>query len=117
MNGRINLLLKDSGTKYFLLLCIVFIIAQIILTGFFYSKLPPLIPFFNSLPWGTERLSPPLFIFAVPAGVIIILLLNIYISTRIYLKHALIARILMVNVFLISLLGLMAIAQMLLLIF
>lgn len=117
MSAKISTLLKDSSIKYSLLLCLFFLFAQSILLAFFYFTLPPIVPFFNSLPWGTERLAASQFMLSLPMGVTIILLINLYISKRIYLKHALIARILTVNGLLISLLGFLAIAQIVLLVF
>lgn len=117
MSAKISTLFKDSSIKYSLLLSFFFLIIQIILLVFFYAKLPPLIPFFNSLPWGQERLGKLELVFLVPAGTLLILILNTYIAKRIYIKHGLTSRLLSVNGLLISLLGFVALAQIMLLVF
>lgn len=117
MNVKNSFIVQDSSIKYPFFLCIFFIITQLILLAVFYNNLPPLIPLFNSLPWGESRLAFSQFIFLVPAVSIIVILLNLYIAKLIYTKHTLVARILTVNGFLISLLGFLALAQILLLVF
>lgn len=117
MKFKNNILLKDGSIKYSIILCLLFAVAQVVLLAFFYRNLPPYIPLFNSLPWGEERLAFSQLIFLVPVFSIVILLVNLYIAKIIYLKHALIARLIIVNAFLIALLGFIALLQILLLIY
>lgn len=72
-----------------------------------YSKLPPLLPVFNQLPWGEKRLSQTIGIF-IPSGVVFaILIFNIIASSLSYPKSPLISRMLAVTSFLTSLLTLL----------
>jgi len=72
----------------------LFIIASIIFILFFYSGLPPFIPIFNQLPWGEQRLGPTLTIFIPVLAALLILIINIFISTLTYKKTPLVARML-----------------------
>ncbi len=83
----------------FLLISFTFIYAIIN-----YSKLPPLLPVFNQLPWGQERLSITLGIFIPPFLVLIIFIFNIFASAFIYPRSPLLSRMFAVTSFLISLL-------------
>lgn len=72
-----------------------------------YSKLPPLLPVFNQLPWGEQRLSSTWGIF-IPSGVVLVILItNIVISSLAYPRSPLISRMFAVTGFLTSLLALL----------
>jgi hypothetical protein len=58
-----------------------------------YSKLPPLVPVFNQLPWGNNRLVPVNGIFIPVIAFIVILIFNVLFSSIVYSKNPLIARI------------------------
>ncbi len=71
---------------------IFLILTTVIYIAFSYGKLPPFIPIFNQLPWGEQRLGSQITIF-IPIGIsLLILAINIFISTLIYKKIPLIAR-------------------------
>jgi hypothetical protein len=73
---------------------IFFVITSIIYVLFAYTKLPPLIPVFNQLPWGEQRLGVTTAIF-IPIGVsFLILAINIFTSNSIYKNIPLISRML-----------------------
>ena|ERR1035437_6518126 len=57
-----------------------------------YTNLPPLIPIFNQLPWGDNRLTPTLGIFIPIVIFIIIFIFNILFTSIVYSKNPLIAR-------------------------
>lgn len=57
-----------------------------------YANLPPLIPIFNQLPWGDNRLTPTIGIFIPIVTFITIFILNILFTSIIYSKNPLIAR-------------------------
>jgi len=58
-----------------------------------YGSLPPLIPIFNQLPWGNDRLTPTIGIFIPIAAFIVIFIFNILFTSIVYSKNPLIARI------------------------
>jgi len=58
-----------------------------------YVNLPPLIPLFNQLPWGNNRLTPTVGIFIPIAIFIVIFILNVLFTSIVYSKNPLIARL------------------------
>jgi len=55
---------------------IAFLLVQISLILFFWSKLPPEVPLFYSRPWGKEQLVNPWFLFLLPGLTLVIFLFN-----------------------------------------
>lgn len=72
----------------------LFIFSSIIITLLFYGNLPPLIPIFNQLPWGEQRLGTTVTIFIPILTSLITTISNLIISTIIYKKIPLVARML-----------------------
>jgi hypothetical protein len=58
-----------------------------------YVNLPPLIPIFNQLPWGNNRLTPTVGIFIPIIAFIVVFILNVLFTSIIYSKNPLIARL------------------------
>ena len=81
-----------------------------------YSQLPPLLPVFNQLPWGVDRLGNSWGIFIPSLIVLLIFSFNILLSAFIYSYSPLISRLFAVTSFLISLLNLLFIVRTILLI-
>lgn len=76
-----------------------------------YRNLPPLMPIFNQLPWGTQRLTETIGIF-IPIIVFgIVFLINIIFASFVYSKNPLIARIVSAITFIISILNLLFIVR------
>lgn len=86
---------------------VILIIVAIIYILINYSKLPPLLPVFNQLPWGEKRLSETIGIFIPSVVVIFILVFNIIASSLAYPRSPLISRMLAVTSFLTALLMLL----------
>lgn len=76
-----------------------------------YSKLPPLLPVFNQLPWGERRLSATPGIFIPSIIVFIIFVFNTFVSAIIYSNSPLISRMLAITSFLTTLLTLLFIVR------
>jgi hypothetical protein len=70
------------------------IIATFIYVLFSYNKLPPLVPIFNQLPWGEQRLGATFTIFIPTTIALLILIINLFLSALIYGKIPLISRML-----------------------
>src|SRR5258708_23706495 len=82
----------------------ILIVLSFALIGIFYSKLPPILPVFNQLPWGEARLGAKQQVF-IPTGVALgFYLVNTTISYRMYDKIPLLSRIIMVTTLLFCLL-------------
>ena len=58
-----------------------------------YNNLPPLIPIFNQLPWGDNRLTPTIGIFIPIIVFIVIFIFNVLFTSIVYSKSPLIARL------------------------
>src|SRR3989344_5577265 len=87
------------------ILTVILIIVAIIYILINYNKLPPLLPVFNQLPWGEERLSTTAGIFIPEAIVATIFIFNIFFSAAIYPFSPLISRMLSITSFLTALLS------------
>jgi hypothetical protein len=71
---------------------IFLIVTAIVYILFSYGKLPPLIPIFNQLPWGVQRLGATFTIFIPVLIALLIFAINIFTSASIYKKIPLISR-------------------------
>ena len=117
MRDNFKTILADNGIYYTLLFATGILVIQVVGLAFVYSKLPPVIPLFNSLSWGKERLVPSIFIFTVPAFLLATCLFNIVYLSIAHKKHALLSRMLSVNLLLAVVLSFIALIQILLLVF
>ena len=89
----------------------IFILSSLLFIALQFGILPPYVPIFNQLPWGEDRLGSTLMIFLPVAGVIIISLTNIFISSAIYTKSQIISRMLTIASILSSFLSFLFIAR------
>lgn len=117
MKEKFNLVKKDSIIRLSFYVSLGFFLLQCLLIAFFFGKLPPFIPFMNSLVWGSERLVPSSIILSIPLVWLAIFCINYFSSIFIYKNHTLAARILSFNMLLFALLSLFANVQILLLVF
>ena len=117
MKDNLNLILSDNLIKIAIFSSGFLILFQALLILLFFPKLPPLIPFLNSQPWGEERLYPANIVFLIPVLLIIIFVINNFLSAAFYKRNTLMARILSFNSLLFIFLCLLAFAQIILLVF
>lgn len=117
MSVNLSFIRADRGIKYAVVLTGVVLLIETVVSIFLYTKFPPLIPLFNSLSWGRDRLAPSFFIFTIPAFILSIMIANIFFASVSYKKHALLSRMVSINLVLISALSLVALGQIFLLIF
>ncbi len=82
----------------------------------FWSKLPPVIPFFYSLPWGEEQLASPLALWISLTATIVITVVNNLLVFILYKKSTYLAQVLSVATFVINLLIAIAIIRIILLV-
>ena len=104
MNRFFKNILTDRTTQRGFIFSIIIIALSVFYIAFYYNSLPPLIPLFNQLPWGPQRLSKTIGIFIPPLIALLIFLINLIIASRFYAKTPLLARILAITSFLISIL-------------
>lgn len=81
-----------------------------------YTKLPPFVPIFNQLPWGSQRLTstPGIFIPIVLFGLIFIV--NLIFTSFVYPKNPLLARIVAATTLLVAIINFLFIVRTLLII-
>lgn len=113
MKEKFNLIISDQFVRISLLLSFIFLVPLLGIIIITYSGLPPLIPFFNSMPWGEDRLVNGGVVIFLPLLLLIIFTSNIALATFSYAKYVLISRIVLFNCFLFLLLGLLAYLQIL----
>lgn len=117
MRDNLKLLFADNLIKISLLSSLILILIQVLLILIFFTKLPPLIPFLNSQPWGVERLSSSSTTLFLPAFLIAVFFLNNFLSATFYKRNTLIARILSFNSLLFISLSVFAYIQIIFLVF
>lgn len=104
MKEILSLIRNDKILNRFYLASLGLIGITILYILFIFKNLPPVIPMFNQLPWGEERLGPAISIFLPDIIVGTIFILNLILSGLFYSRTPLISRILAVTCFLIALL-------------
>lgn len=103
MLGRFNYLKRDKIANRSYLLSFFLLALTCICSSLFYGLLPPVIPVFNQLPWGIQRLGDKFLIFLPLAFSSLMLLFNIIYSGFIYEKMPLVVRMIGITAFFISL--------------
>lgn len=107
MKKYFKYLRKDRLIFRLFILAFILVALSFIYAALNYTKLPPLLPIFNQLPWGENRLSITPGIFIPPFVALGILILNLFLSAFSYEKSPLIARLFAVTTCLIGLLTLL----------
>jgi hypothetical protein len=101
----------DKIIKWSFQLSTVSLLSQLVYTGFSYLSLPPLVPLFNQLPWGEDRLGQKYEIFIPCILTLLFLIGNLFLINALYEKLPLLSRILSITALLISILSLIFIFQ------
>ena len=105
MRRYFNYLSQDRLILRLYVITGILIVATTVSTLISYSKLPPLLPVFNQLPWGERRLSETPGIFIPEVIVVVIFVFNIFFSAISYTRSPLISRMLAITSFLTALLA------------
>jgi hypothetical protein len=102
MNALTKLLRADTIFFWCFYGSLGLLLIALILIVVFYTKLPPVIPIFQQLPWGYDRLGTKETIF-IPLGISLLLfVVNFLFSAMYYERLPLVARMLSTTAFLIS---------------
>jgi hypothetical protein len=96
----------DKIVRWTLIMGAIVLLAQTVYVGIFYLSLPPFLPIFNQMPWGSDRLGSRSEIFLPLVIAIAFFMLNSYLLARLYEKTPLVSRILSVTTLLITVLAL-----------
>lgn len=98
---------RDRLVLRLFLISFVFLVFTFVYLAFNYTKLPPLLPVFNQMPWGQARLSITPGIFIPPIIALVIFITNILLASFSYEKSPLLARLFAVTTTLTGLLTLL----------
>jgi hypothetical protein len=105
MNAYIKTLFADKIIKTTLIASFVLLLSGIIFVLFSLKKIPPYIPLYNQLTWGSERLGVG-YMILLPLGLsLTFLIVNSILAKIFYQKAPLLSRILSVATFLLMLLS------------
>lgn len=105
MKSFINNIRADRWTFRGFNISLILTFLTIVFILFNYRNLPPLIPIFNQLPWGVQRLTETPGIFIPVAVFGVIFLINIIFASFVYSQNPLIARIVSATTFIIAILN------------
>lgn len=113
MNGLFNFkeIRSDKIISWGNIITLIIILSSLLSIALQFGILPPYVPIFNQLPWGEDRLGSTPMILLPVAGVVIISLVNIFISSAIYTKSQIISRMLTVSSILSSFLSFLFIVR------
>lgn len=117
MKDKFSLIMNDRLARIAIIVSMLFLVPTVILIMFFYEKLPPYIPLFNSMPWGEQRLFSSNINIIFPLVLIGVFLANTLFSAFVYKEYVLASRLLMLNSLLFFMLGFLAYIQILFLVF
>jgi hypothetical protein len=105
MNEVSSLVKADKIVRWGMTFSFILLLFQAGLLAAFYLKLPPVIPLFNQLPWGEERLGIK-YEFLLPLAITsIFFLFNYVLLRKLYITMPLVSRIIGVTTLLASLLS------------
>jgi len=105
MKNLINNIKSDKITLRGFFSSFLLGIITIIYILFNYKSLPPFIPIFNQLPWGEQRFTNASGIFITIIIFSFIFIINLIISSIIYSKNPLLARILAATTLLVAIIN------------
>jgi len=105
MKNLIHNIKSDKITLRGFLLSFIFGLVTIIYILFNYKTLPPFIPIFNQLPWGEQRFTNTSGIYITSIIFSFVYIFNLILSSLIYSKNPLLARILAATTLLVSIIN------------
>lgn len=111
MNAFIKKIQSDKIMWFSFIFSFFLVAVSLLFIAFFYKQLPPVIPLFNQMPWGEERLSEKQDIFFPPAVTFFIFIANFSIAFFLYEKMPLVCRMLCTTSLLVCLLMLLVVIR------
>lgn len=111
MSAFIKKIQSDKMMWFSFILSFLLVLMSLLLIVLFYPQLPPLIPLFNQMPWGEERLSEKQYIFILPTIAFFIFIVNFCIAFFLYEKMPLVCRLLCATSLLVCLLMLLIVTR------
>ena len=105
MNEVSNFVKADKIIRWGMVFSFLLLLSQAVLIALFYLKLPPVLPLFNQLPWGVDRLGTNYEIFLPLVITSVFFLFNYFLLRKLYITMPLISRIIGVTTLLAALLA------------
>jgi hypothetical protein len=105
MNEASKLVKADKIIRWGMTFSFLLLLFQASLIGIFYLKLPPILPLFNQLPWGDDRLGTNYEILLPLVITLVFFLFNYFLLRKLYITMPLISRIIGVTTLLAALLS------------
>ncbi len=105
MREVFKLVVEDKIAKWAFMLSGIFLILESIIIAFFYFSLPPLLPLFNQMPWGEERLGAKIEIFLPIILASIFFILNFFLISSLHKNLPLLSRIVSITTILVVILS------------
>ena len=97
--------------------CVIgFTALSILAIAWRWNRLPPMVPLWYSLPWGTSQLSPPIFLIILPIGALAIYFINLLLSMYVTAEYLIFTQILYLSSFVFSCLSLITLIKILFLV-
>lgn len=94
MNAVIRSLTEDKIIRYGTIVAVLLLLVHLGYLLIFYNRIPPVVPLYNQLPWGEERLGERLHSFIPLLVATVIIVINTMLSSLLYDRMPLISRIL-----------------------
>lgn len=105
MSEAINLVKSDKIIRWGMTFSFIILLFQAGLIAVFYLKLPTVVPIFNQLPWGEDRLGQN-YEFLLPLAITsVFFLLNYMLLRKLYITMPLVSRIIGITTLLTTLLS------------
>lgn len=106
MKGFINFLRSDKIIFRGTMVSLILLGLHLLSLGLFYRMLPPYVPVYNQLPWGTERLGSRLELFLPFLIILTLTIVNMILQKIWYEKVPLLSRMITVTTLLSNILAL-----------
>lgn len=87
-------LFTDSLLKWISRIMLIFVVTTAIFLGLKWATLPPVVPFFYSLPWGEDQLGTPFFLLIAFIGGFLVYILMLTLGLLLFKKTTYFARLL-----------------------
>lgn len=94
LKDNFNSLWQDKEAKASLRIALAILLFSLALLIFTWSKLPPQLPLFYSLPWGEEQLGQPILLLVPPIGCLLWGALNFFLAVFCFKQQPLASKIL-----------------------
>jgi hypothetical protein len=105
MNGIFSLVKSDKIIRWGMTLAFILLALHALSLAFFYITLPPVVPLFNQLPWGDDRLGVKFEIMLPLVITTLFFIFNYFLLARLYKTMPLVSRIIGVTTLLAALLS------------